>query len=118
MINGTGKAIISRQEFEQGSAAALMRLGTLKEQGGRLDGKLDLLYKSYEATGNPEALKSFMYYARKLHTLARVAGVFFGRSKSNTELMLQADKRLKAAGGAKSYEAYKVQLSAQQAVNA
>lgn len=114
MVNTTGTAVISRQEFEQGSAAARAKFEEVKQAINRLDGQLDMLQQSFQATGDTRHMQGFAQVARMQHLKARYWGVFKGRSTANTALMLEADKKLMAAGGQKSYDAYTVQLSQAQ----
>lgn len=110
MIAKTGKAFISRQEFEFNAAMENKALEETKTQIDRLDGQLSYLYQVFLATKDDRAMMQFAAMSAEEHKLAQVLGRAYGKAYVNSELMVDADRRLRSAGGQKSFEAFTQQL--------
>ena len=110
MIAETGSAIISRQEFEYNAAMANKGMEEHKTTLTRMDGQLQIYYETFLQLKNQNALMQFASLAATQHRVARQMGKSYGAAVENTYWMQYADKKLRAAGGAKSLAAYQEQL--------
>jgi len=111
MANRGGEALISRQEFEYNAAVGNNAFSEHKSNIDRIDGQLSYLYGVFITTKDQRAMMNFAQLSASEHKLAQAMGRSYGQAVVNTELMIDADKRLRAAGGAKSFEAQKAQMA-------
>ena len=106
MIRETGQALLSRQEFEFNAAKANEELEKIRTQISRLDGQLDYLWRSFEATKDVRAMTQFAIVAREQHRLGELLGEQQGKMEENMRWLKYADGKYKAAGGEKSLAAF------------
>lgn len=106
MINETGVAMLSRQEFEFNTAAAQGEMEKIKTNINRMDGVMDYLYRAFTASREMKALKGFFEVAMQQHLFGEQLGEQAGRVNENLYWLQRADAMYKAAGGQKSVDAF------------
>ncbi len=117
MTTETGKAFISRQEFEYNASMANIAMTEHKTKVDQMNGQLSYFYHVFITTKNQQGMMNFAVMAAEQHKVAQLLGKASGRAYINTELMMEYDKRLRSAGGQKSLEVYQAQAQpVQQAV--
>ena len=113
MTAETGKAIISRQEFEFNASMSNIAMTEHKTKVDQMNGQLSYFYNVFIKTQNQQAMMNFAVMAAEQHKVAQMLGRASGRAYINAELMAEYDRRLRSAGGQKSFDVYQAQAAQQ-----
>lgn len=110
MKQQTNDFVFSRQEFEQGTAAATKKLGELVEQSAVIKGQLQMYHDAVlkAAKNSPKRKKAMDVYKIVLDGFIQsnfAIGQMAGARQENENYMRRLDKGIKAAGGVKSEQA-------------
>lgn len=116
MMAQTGKAYLSRQEFEYNASMSNIAMTEHKTKVDQMNGQLSYFYSVFITTKDQRAITNFAVMAAEQHKVAQALGKASGRAFINTELMTEYDKRLRSAGGKKSLEVYQAQGAQMAAV--
>ncbi len=109
MKEHAGDFVFSRQEFEQGAAAAQKYLSELMMEASAINGQLRIVHDTVVrmAKGSPKRQKGMAAYKNLLNGFLQVnnaIGRMRGAASENFAYMKRLDEGIKAAGGAKSEE--------------
>ena len=93
---------ISRQEYERCAAKAQEEASKLQSMMDHAGGKCEYVWNAWMQSGQVAALEQFRVFLKEKLDYAYNLGVKHGEYQENIHLMLEYDKRLRAAGGVRA----------------